>query len=177
MAVRKTILFAVAATALLLLMSGCRDSARKDVGSQQKGDMICVTRADLGLLLAAGSGDVAAMQARIAAGADVNTTVEGLGTPLVAAALSGNLKAVQLLLDKAANVNAKDSQGYTALMNASLNDNKEMVKLLLAKGADVNAVATPTVNGQKASFTALLIARGKGYEDIVQLLTQAGAKQ
>jgi uncharacterized protein len=92
----------------------------------------------------------------------VNTTVEGLGPPIV---------------DKGANINASDSQGYTALMNASISNNRDIVQLLLSRGADVNTPSYPTIHGKKMKLTPLIIAKAKGYQDIVKLLTAAGAKE
>ncbi|MGH9961488.1 MAG: ankyrin repeat domain-containing protein, partial [Pyrinomonadaceae bacterium] len=111
------------------------------------------------------------------AGADINTSVEGLGTPIVASAMSRNYKAVHLLLDNGANVKAIDSQGYTALINAVLANSKDIVQLLVSKGADVNSPASLTIIGKKARMTPLLIAKEKGYQEVVKLLTDAGARQ
>lgn len=161
--------------ASLLLLSSCSD-ARKEVVKQDH-DVICIKRSDLRLVVAAIMRDVPAMEAALQAGADVNTTVEGLGPPIVAAALTDNDKAVQLLLDKGANINASDNQGYTALINASLNNNRDIVQLLLSKGAAVNAPSYLTIHGNKVHMTPLMIAKAKDYQDIVKLLMAAGAKE
>lgn len=161
---------------IMLVLSGC---ASRDLNSnvqQQKRNLVCISREDLQLLLSSVAGNTQAMEAALKAGADVNTSVEGLGVPIVASAMSGNYRAVQLLLEKGANVNSTDSQGYTALINAALLNNREIVQLLVSKGADVNAPAFLTINGKKVRMTPLLIAKNKGYEDVVKLLTEAGAK-
>ena len=119
----------------------------------------------------------ASMEAAIKSGADVNVTVEGLGPPIVITALGDNLSGVQLLLDRGANINAEDSEGYTALINASFSNNPDMVRLLLSKGVNVNAPSNLMVNGKKAGFTPMMIAKSKGHQEIVKLLMEAGAKK
>jgi ankyrin repeat protein len=76
-----------------------------------------------------------------------------------------------------ASVISKPSQGYTALINASVTNSPDMVRLLLSKGANVNAPSNIIVNGKKAGFTPLMIAKAKGRQEIVKLLTEAGAKK
>jgi ankyrin repeat protein len=161
---------------VVLVLTGCGRGARKEVVKEDN-DVVCIKRPDLRLVVAAIERDVPTMEAALQAGADVNTSVEGLGPPIVAAALTDNYKAIQLLLDKGANINARDSRGYTALINASLNNNRDTVQLLLSKGADVNAQSYLTIHGNKVHMTPLMIAKAKGYQDIVKLLMAAGAKE
>jgi len=175
MTYRRILLFVV--TPIFLILTGCSGSARKGSIQEQKGEVVCINRAWLRLLIASGTGDQQAMEAALKAGADVNTSVEGLGIPIVAASMSGNDRAVQLLLDRGANVNAKDSEGFTALINASLHDDRNIVKLLLSKGADVNEPSYLIIYGNKVHMTPLMIARSKGHQDIVKMLTEAGAKE
>jgi ankyrin repeat protein len=175
MVVRKIVLLALIAPSVLLI--AC---SRKEPGAnvpQPGSDMVCLSRADLTLLLASGNGDTQTMESALKAGANVNTSVEGLGAPIVASAMSRNYTAVKLLLDKGANVNAADSQGYTALINASLSNSQDIVPLLISRGADVNAPASLTINGRKARMTPLLIAKERNYQEVVKLLTDAGATQ
>lgn len=161
--------------ASLLMLSGC-SGVQKEV-EKEDNSVVCIKRPDLRLVVAAMTRDVPAMEAALGVGADVNTSVEGLGPPIVVAALTDNYKAVQLLLDNRANINASDSQGYTALMNASLHNNKDMVQLLLSRGADVKTPTYPTIHGKRTKLTALMIAKAQGFQDIVKLLTEAGAKE
>ena len=121
--------------------------------------------------------DLKTMEAALKAGANVNSSVEGLGLPIIAAAGSNNSRAVQLLLDNGANVNAVDSYGYTALVSAVLGNDFATAKLLISKGADVNLPAQIEANGKKTPMTPLVIAKSKGYEPMVKLLTDAGAKE
>jgi len=117
------------------------------------------------------------MAALLNTGADPNACDDKLGCPLVAASYSGSVDAVNLLLNRRAKINATDERGMTALMNASVNGKTDVVRLLLSKGADVNIVAYPVVDGRETKATALRLAKGRGYNEIVSLLVQAGAKE
>jgi hypothetical protein len=163
--------------AMFLMLTTCGGKVRQENSQQQRDEVVCINRAWLKLLFASGAGDEQTMEAALKAGADVNTSVEGLSMPIVAAGMSGNYRAVQLLLDRGANVNAKDSEGYTVLVNAALKNDRDTVQLLLSKGADVNAPSYLTIRGKKVHMTPLMIAKAKGYQDIVKLLTEAGAKE
>ena len=162
---------------VFLGLIGCGHDAQKDIAQKEQGDMVCLKRADLKLISGALIRNTASMEAAIKSGADVNITVEGLGPPIVITALGDNYSGVQLLLDRGANINAEDSEGYMALMNASFNNNPDMVRLLVSKGANVNAPSNLMVNGKKAGFTPMMIAKSKEHQEIVKLLTEAGAKK
>ena len=79
---------------------------------------------------------------------------------------------MQLLLTKGAAPNVPDSLGYTPLMHAVLTENSsvELVKLLLDHGADAKLKA-------KDGLTALAFAKRKGWNEVIALLTQAGATE
>jgi len=112
------------------------------------------------------------------AGADVNLKTKKGGTALISALTGGSLKnnginidVVKALLEAGADVNEQiESEGLSPLMLAAAFGQAEVVKLLLDKGADVNAKAR---NGE----TALMAARRKGHQDIVNLLIEPGAKR
>jgi ankyrin repeat protein/predicted aspartyl protease len=118
------------------------------------------------LVKAALRGDVAAVQALLAKGADINANIGA--TALIMASQGGHGEVVQVLLAKGAEVNAKATDGRTALMMASQNRHGEVVQVLLAKGADVNAKAN---DGR----TALMIASQNRHPEVVQTLLAKGA--
>ncbi len=125
------------------------------------------------LLVAVYSRHTEVARALVVAGADVNRKdVEG-NSPFLLAAATGQLEVVQLSLAHGADVGSTDGYDNTALIAACEHGNTEVVKVLLKAG-----VAVDHVNGQ--GWTALLeaIVMGDGsarYEDIVQLLLDAGA--
>ena len=160
-----------------LLLTGCGREAQRDVAQNAQDDVTCLKRADLKLIAAALNRNTATMEAAIKSGADVNVAVEGLGPPIVITALGDNYAGVKLLLDRGANINAEDSEGYTALINASFSNNPDMVRLLLSRGANVNAPSNLMLNGKRTGFTPMMIAKSKGHQEIVKLLTEAGAKE
>jgi uncharacterized protein len=150
------------------------------------------------LLHAASRGDVAAVQALLEAGTDVNARTSetcrgndvrpecGRATALIMAALTGHLEVVQALLDKGADVNAKMYGGATALGNAFIAGSGyalavapdscrppncpvlSIVQVLLDKGADVNA--------DNGGVTALNMAFIFGHFEAVQVLLDRGAE-
>ncbi|MDH5726788.1 MAG: ankyrin repeat domain-containing protein, partial [Nitrospira sp.] len=112
---------------MLLLLDGC---AKKPTQTQLNEQ----------LFQAAGSGNVAQVQALLAAGADVNAKMPDGSTALMAASTNDHVVVVQALLAASADVNAKGTtDGVTALMLASLEGHVAVVQALLATGADVNA--------------------------------------
>jgi len=126
---------------------------------------------DAQLLQAAKYGNLPAVQALLANGADVNAKETTYGaTALIIASQNGHTEIVKLLLEKGADVNAKvTTYGAGALYAASQNGHTEVVKLLLEKGADVNV--KQTVDGT----TALMVASQNGHTDVVKLLLEKGA--
>ena len=103
-------------------------------------------------------------------------------TPFIRAALSGDVTLMRLLLENGADPNIKTYEGSTALMAAagvnwvvaqtysrSEEEYLEAAKLCLDKGADVNAV-------NKQGFTAMHGAANRGFDKMVQLLADHGAK-
>ena len=103
-------------------------------------------------------------------------------TVFIRAALAGDVALMRLLLEHGADPNIKTYEGSTALMAAagvnwvvgqtySRSDEEylEAAKLCLERGADVNAV-----NGQ--GFRAIHGAANKGFEAMIKLLAERGAK-
>jgi len=103
-------------------------------------------------------------------------------TPFVRAALSGDIEVLRLLLAAGADPNIATKQGTTALMAAaginwipgqtyshSEAEYVEAVKLCLERGADVNAA-------NSLGMTAIHGAANRGWESIIQILADHGAK-
>jgi ankyrin repeat protein len=103
-------------------------------------------------------------------------------TAFVRAALSGDIEVMRLLLKHGADPNIATTQGSTALMAASgINwipaqtyshseaDYIGAVKLCLDRGADVNAT-------NSLGMTAMHGAANRGWESIIQILADHGAK-
>jgi serine/threonine-protein phosphatase 6 regulatory ankyrin repeat subunit A/serine/threonine-protein phosphatase 6 regulatory ankyrin repeat subunit B len=115
------------------------------------------------LMIAAGNGSAAVLEALIVHGADVNLRNNQKQTALHWAAWNNKTNTLEALLSHKARINESDAQGNTALMFAAQNGQKEAVTLLLSKGANRNAVDQ---NGQ----TAASMAYTRGHQDIANLL-------
>ena len=120
-------------------------------------------------LQAAIAGDVAALGAAIAAGADLHSrTAEG-ATALMLASFQGHTDSVRTLLEHGAGVGDKDGSGRTALMYASSGPYSETVGLLLKAGAEVNR--TDDIE----RWSALMFAGGEGLTEVIRVLLSHGA--
>jgi ankyrin repeat protein len=108
-------------------------------------------------------------------GTDVNALNEVNVTPLHIAAKNGMVGVVRVLLEHGANVGAEDKNGiaplHTAVEGRGLwrNEMAEVVFVLLEHGANVGAK-------DKKGRTPFQIASAKGYDKIVKLLSEYGAK-
>jgi hypothetical protein len=87
---------------------------------------------------------------------------------LIKAIVRGDTEAFKALLGGKIDINARDSDGWTPLMHACWNGKTAIVLHLLVNGADVKA-------SNRAGETALVKAGQRGFNDIVQLLQNAGA--
>ena len=105
-------------------------------------------------------------------GADVNLASRGDGNPLINAAREGHLEIVKILLDAGADINEVVPGDENPIINAAAHDHLYVVELLITRGADVNVRA---YEGREVR-TALMMARRGGYKEIVQRLTEAGAR-
>ena len=115
-------------------------------------------------------GNVEVVKALIAAKAGVNIRSGKNGrTALMGASRFGSLAVIKELIAAEADVNVKDNEGCTALIEASRYGYTEVVRELLAAKADVNIKSDGGVTALKEA--------SKGYDDIVKLLKEAGAKE
>jgi ankyrin repeat protein len=132
-------------------------------------------RSDNPFLYASAEGLTEIVNLTIAAGADTRLTNRFGGTALIPAAERGHVEIVRELLTRTdVDVDHVNNLGWTALLEAIiLGDggprHTEVVRLLIGAGADVNLA---DFNG----ITPLAHARQRGYQQIMELLTGAGAR-
>ena len=85
---------------------------------------------------AAYMGDVALIQAHIAAGSDLNKKDDFGSTPLIVATTFGKTEVAKQLINAGADLNATGADGGTALHGAAFYCQTEIVQALLENGAD-----------------------------------------
>ncbi len=114
-----------------------------------------------------------AARALIHAGADVNHKDDQANSAFLLAAANGQVELVRLTLSHGADPHSTDRYRGTALTAASQHGNPEVVKLLLQAGVPVDHV---NALGWTALLEAIVLGDGSArYEDVVQLLLDAGA--
>ena len=121
------------------------------------------------VIAAARAGDVAAVRALVADGADVDARQGDGTTALHWAAHRGDLALAEALLAADADVNAANALDATPLWLASQNGDARLVARLLAAGADVNL-------SLKMGETPLMSAARSGHAGTVGRLLAAGAE-
>ena len=151
---------------------------------------------------AARAGDVAAVRALVADGADVDAGQGDGATALHWAAHRSDLALAEVLIDAGADVDAANALGATPLWLASMNGDTPLVGRLLAAGADPNLSLkmgeTPLMSAARSGDagavsrllaagagvdaaerergqTALMWAAAQRHADVVRLLVSAGA--
>jgi ankyrin repeat protein len=112
--------------------------------------------------------DLAAADALIKAGTDVNAATDLGVTPVWVASQNGSEAMVHKLLAAGADPNRPLLVGETPLMVAARGGYPEVVELLVAKGANVNAKGA-------RSQTALMWAAAEKHPDVVKVLLAHGA--
>lgn len=115
------------------------------------------------LHIAASGGNLAILNALLAAKANVNAQDRSGYTPLMAAADFGSTVAIILLLDNGAQANLQTTDGEAALLFAVTRGNLDAARILLDKGADPNLA-------DKEFTTPLMIAAQLGDTDMTKLL-------
>jgi ankyrin repeat protein len=114
------------------------------------------------------AGDLAAVEALLAEGADVNDKQLNGSTALHWAVYHDDLELAQRFIEDGANVQATTREGITPLHLASLYGNPDMVSSLLEAGADASSRGP-------AGETMLMLAARNGNPETVHLLIDAGA--
>jgi uncharacterized protein len=121
------------------------------------------------LMTCAATGNVDAVTALLARGADVNASETRRGqTALMWAVARKHVVVTRALLARHADVNAHSKNGFTPLMFAAQLGDPEFVQMLLDEGANLNAVSP-------AYGRALLIAAASGHEALAISLLDKGA--
>src|SRR5688500_16621564 len=126
-------------------------------------------------LIATSEGYLELLRLTLQAGADVHSTDSYNGTGLIRAADRGHVEIIQELLKTDIKIDHINNLGWTALLEAIiLGDggarHTEVVRLLVEAGADVNLADS---NG----ITPLAHARQRGYQQIMDILSTAGAHE
>lgn len=122
------------------------------------------------LLIAAGSGDLGAVNRLLSAGVDPNAKDADGWTSLIFASIEGHLEVVTRLLEAKSDPNVMGSDGATALMAATLKGHTEIAKALIAAGADVKQI-------NPDGLDALIIAEQSGNKEIAALFNASGARK
>ena len=120
------------------------------------------------LHIAVARGDVAGIQANLAAGVPVDLLAGDGLTPLHWSLASRNPEITRLLLDSGSPVDVRSDEGATPLMNAAQAAAVEKSTFLLDRGADLNA-------RDHRGFTALHRAAEMGHLEVTRMLLARGA--
>jgi uncharacterized protein len=126
-------------------------------------------------LIATSEGYLELLKLTLQVGADVHSKDSYNGTGLIRAADRGHVEIIQELLKTDIKIDHINNLGWTALLEAIiLGDggarHTEVVQLLVEAGADVNLTDS---NG----ITPLAHARQRGYQQIMEILSAAGAHE
>ncbi len=123
---------------------------------------------DRELVEAAEGGDLEDVKDLIEAGANVDASVDGDGSPLIVASRANRLAVVVELLNRGADVNLAVSGDGNPLIAAASAGAQSVVDLLLSHGAAIDLVVPGDEN-------ALIQAAGAGHFAIVKMLVGRGA--
>ena len=120
------------------------------------------------LLSAAGGGDLAAVEAGLGDGTDVNARDSESNTPLM---VTRDPAIARRLIEAGADVNARNRQASTPLIEAAKHGSAEVARLLIEHGADLEA------RDNEANRTALEWALEAEQAEVARALREAGAKE
>jgi ankyrin repeat protein/beta-lactamase regulating signal transducer with metallopeptidase domain len=171
---RRAVLMSVAAAGVIvaalspLRAAGASRKTADDQAPRLPAAQSAIARALGDLIESAQRGNVRDVSELLAAGADVNTVIEGDGTALIAAARSDRLEMVTFLVEQGADVNLGVEGDGNPLIMASQRGAREVVQYLLDRGADVNASV-------KGDGSPLIVAARSKQLPLVSLLVEHGA--
>jgi ankyrin repeat protein len=126
--------------------------------------------ADLDVVLAAKSGQVAVVRELVRRHHDVNAAEPDGTTALMWAVRNGDLETQQLLLHAGANASTANRYGVTALSLAASSGNAAVLDLLLKAGADSGSAERTLPDGQ----TLLMLAARSGSIDAMTRIIRLG---
>ena len=118
---------------------------------------------------AASRGDLAAIEALLVEGAEIDARGEDGETPLIRAILEGHADVAELLIVHGADVMVRNERGLTPLHAAAYSGSAEAVRLLLDHGAALEDRAN--VSGA----TPLMLAAEENHVAVAELLLVRGA--
>lgn len=118
---------------------------------------------------AAHRGDVAAIRAALAQGADVNSREARGRTPLHVATFARQREAIRALVAAGARTDLLENDRYDAVTIAAVADDEATLAVLLSLGASARLVTS------RYDGTALIAAAHLGHEGVVRQLIAAGA--
>ena len=118
--------------------------------------------------LALDAADLAAIDALLTAGADINARDQHGQTALMNAATNGQAEVVRLLADRGADLNHRAKYGLTAVMLAVVRGHADVVRILVEAGADLTlrGSGAPGFDGK----TAADLAHERGDAALLDLL-------
>jgi len=119
-------------------------------------------------ITAAKGGDIATLQARIGAGADINLQNVDGHTALIAAVTARQGEMVKTLIAIGAKLDVTDNNGLSALLWSAFYGYADIAEILIDAGAKLN-------ESDIEGGTALIWAARGGFTDIVIKLRDAGA--
>jgi hypothetical protein len=119
--------------------------------------------ATMELIHAAARGDLTAVQAAVAAGADIHAQDARGQTALIAAAYGNHLPVAEYLIGLGADVNVQDNTQQSAYLISTSDGYLELLNMTLAAGADVHS--KDSFNG-----TGLIRAADRGHVEIIAAL-------
>jgi ankyrin repeat protein len=153
---------------------GQREAMRALVAAGADANAQDADRYDI-VTIAAVADDVPTLEAALALGCRAtNVTSRYDGTALIAAAHLGRVEAVRMLIRAGAPLDHVNNLGWTALIESIVlgdggSRHLATLQALVAAGANVNLA-------DRGGETPLSLARTRGYREMVEVLTKAGAR-